>query len=73
MHRCLTDGTLGRGNGTYPFSHCVLGPRQLHEGDEYIISLVLPNEVRDVAAALRVATPERSDRGLDRAAQGLRS
>ena len=58
MHRCLTDGTLAPGNGTYPLNHCVLGPRQLHEGDEYIVSLVLPNEVRDVASALQVVTPE---------------
>jgi hypothetical protein len=58
MHRCLTDGTLGDGSGTYPLSHCVLGPRQLHRGDEYIVSLVLPNEVRDVATALQIATPE---------------
>ena len=58
MHRCLTDGTLGSGNGTYPLNHCVLGPRQLHGGDDYIVSLALPNEVRDVADALQVATPE---------------
>ena len=58
MHRCLTDGALGRGNGTYPLSHCVLGPRQLHEVDDYIVSLVLPDEVRDVAKALRIVTPE---------------
>lgn len=52
MHRCLTDGQLEYGNGSYPLNHCVLGPRQLHAGDDYIVSLVSPEEVRDVAKAL---------------------
>src|SRR5262245_39824318 len=52
MHRCLTDGRLEDGSGAYPFSHVVLGPRQLHSGGDYIVSLVEPAEVRDVAAAL---------------------
>jgi hypothetical protein len=52
MHRCLTGGELEFGNGAYPLSHCVLGPRQLLEGEDYIVSLILPNEVRDVAKAL---------------------
>jgi hypothetical protein len=56
MHRCLTDGTLDYGAGEYPLNHCVLAPRQLHEDDDYIVCLVLPNEVRDVAAALRQIT-----------------
>lgn len=58
MHRCLTDGGLGCGNGPYPLNHCVLGPRQLHKGDDCIVSLVLPNEVRDVAKALQGITEE---------------
>jgi Domain of unknown function (DUF1877) len=58
MHRALTDGRLDNGNGEYPFSHCVLGPRQLHQGDDYIVSLVEPGEVRDVALALEGVTEE---------------
>jgi hypothetical protein len=58
MHRCLSDGQLGSGNGSYPLNHCVLGPRQLHEGDDYIVSLVSPEEVQDVAKALDPITPE---------------
>ena len=58
MHRCLTDGQLVDGGGVYPFNHCVLGPRQLYKGDGYIVSLVLPNEVRDVADALRRVSRE---------------
>src|SRR5262249_33050119 len=53
MHRCLTDGQLGCGNGPYPLNHCVLGPRQLYEGDDYVVSLVSADEVRDVANALQ--------------------
>jgi uncharacterized protein DUF1877 len=56
MHRALTDGDLGCGNGRYPLSHCVLGPRQLHEEDDYIVSLVMPNEVQDVADSLKGIT-----------------
>ena len=38
--------------------HCVLGPRQLHDGDDYIVSLLSPEEVRDVAKALDPVTAE---------------
>ena len=58
MHRCLTDGQLEYGNGSYPLNHCVLGPRQLHDGDDYIVSLLSPEEVRDVAKALDPVTAE---------------
>lgn len=52
MHRALTDGELECGNGPEPLCHCVLGPEQLHEGDEYFVSLVPPEKVKEVAAAL---------------------
>jgi hypothetical protein len=58
MHRTLTNGRLDNGNGDYPLSHCVLGPRQLHKGDDYIVSLVEPSEVRDVSRALERVTEE---------------
>jgi hypothetical protein len=52
MHRLLTDGALEYGNGPEPLRHCVLGPHQLHEGDDYIVSLVSPEKVKEVARAL---------------------
>jgi hypothetical protein len=58
MHRCLTDGRLEYGSGAYPLNHCVLAPRQLHEGDDYIVCLVLPKEVKDVVVALEAVSPE---------------
>jgi hypothetical protein len=58
LHRLLTDGQLAYGNGEYPLSHCVLGPRQLHEGDDYIVSLVDPPDVAAVAARLKSVTQE---------------
>ncbi len=58
MHRALTDGELQYGNGAYPLNHCVLSPRQLYRGDDYIVSLVTPEEVRDVAPALQELTKE---------------
>jgi len=52
MHRLLTDGTLEFGAGSEPLCHCVLGPHQLHDGDDYIVSLVSPDRVKAVAQAL---------------------
>lgn len=54
----LTNGRLEYGGGSYPLSHCVLGPRQLHQGDDYVVSLVLPKEVQDLAKALHSVTEE---------------
>ncbi|MEZ0114776.1 hypothetical protein ABH920_008811 [Catenulispora sp. EB89] len=61
IHRCLTDGELLFENGEYPLSHVVLGGRQLHEGDDYIVALVTAEQVVDVAQAL-----ERVDEGWTR-------
>jgi hypothetical protein len=44
MHRLLTDGRLEHGNGDEPLRHCVLGPDQLYEGEDYIASLVTPEK-----------------------------
>lgn len=52
IHRCLTDGQLGYANGTYPLNATILGGQQLHDGDDYIISLLTPDQVTDVAVAL---------------------
>ncbi|MGC0419866.1 DUF1877 family protein [Embleya sp. AB8] len=52
LHRCLTDGTLTYAAGEYPLSHAILGGYLLHEGDEWEVGYVAPDEVRDVAEAL---------------------
>src|SRR5262249_14391798 len=46
------------GNGPEPLRHCVLGPNQLHDGDEYIVSLVSPDKVKEVSAALMSISKE---------------
>src|SRR5215470_7370445 len=51
IHRCLTDGRLSFESST-PRHMCVLGGRQLYEGDDYIISFVAPDQVKEVAAAI---------------------
>jgi Domain of unknown function (DUF1877) len=56
IHRCLTDGQLEFENGEYPLNRCVLGGDHLHEGEDYIVALVTPKEVRDVAQALEPIT-----------------
>src|SRR5215216_2280040 len=51
IHRCLTDGTLSY--GPTPRHKCILGEESLHEGDDYIVNLVEPAEVKAVAEAIR--------------------
>jgi hypothetical protein len=58
IHRCLTDGSLGYANGTYPLNAAVLGGAQLYEGDDYIVSLLTAGRVGEVAQA--VAEVERA-------------
>ncbi|TQV69702.1 DUF1877 family protein [Exilibacterium tricleocarpae] len=52
MHRCLTDGKLAFANGKPPLNRVILGGRQLHRGDDYIVSLVTPAQVQEIAAAI---------------------
>lgn len=56
MHRCLSNGTLYYDEGEYPLNRTVLGGKHLYDGDDYIVSFVPPNEVKDVAAALAPIT-----------------
>jgi len=51
IHRSLTDGYLGYGNGTFPLNAVILGGAQVYEGDDYIVSLLTPEQVREVASA----------------------
>lgn len=52
IHRCLTDGSLLYESGTYPLNHVICGGRQLHRGEECTVSLVTPEQVKDVGAAI---------------------
>jgi hypothetical protein len=54
IHRCLSDGALILNGASRPRSLAVLGGRQLHAGDDYVIALVNPDEVKEVAAAIAV-------------------
>ncbi|GAA2581330.1 hypothetical protein GCM10010435_68460 [Winogradskya consettensis] len=58
IHRCLTDGELGFDNGEYPLNGAILGGEQFYDGEEYIVSLLTPEQVRDVAAAIGPITRE---------------
>ena len=51
MHRCLTDGTLVC-KGKSIMEKCVLGGKQLHRGNEYIVSFLTPGEVKHVSEAM---------------------
>jgi Domain of unknown function (DUF1877) len=56
IHRCLGDGTLRDGEG--PLSLTILGGEQLHKDSSYIISLLIPEQVKQVAEALRPLTQD---------------
>ncbi|MET8152185.1 DUF1877 family protein [Actinoplanes sp. NPDC049668] len=53
MHRCLSDGTLGSGRRLSPLDLAVLGGGHHYEGDDYVVSHVLVDEVAQVAAGLQ--------------------
>jgi uncharacterized protein DUF1877 len=51
IHRCLGDGTLRTSKD--PLSLCILGGEQLHEHESYIVSLLTPAQVKQVAQAVQ--------------------
>jgi hypothetical protein len=51
IHRCLTDGQLEWGRS--PYHNCILGRDNLYEGDDYIMSFLEPEEVKEVAEAIK--------------------
>lgn len=50
IHRCVGDGSLVADGSM--LGKCVLGGRQLHRGDDYVISYVTPAEVAAIAVEL---------------------
>lgn len=66
IHRSLTDGYLGYDNGTFPLNAVILGGTQVHEGDDYIVSLLTPDQVREVAGAAAEVDQATLRAGYDR-------
>lgn len=56
LHRCLGNGTLEIPRAYAPLSAAVLGGEQRYAGRDYIVSLVRPEHVREVADALAQVT-----------------
>jgi hypothetical protein len=52
LHRLLADGELTWDGGSYPLNHTVLGGDLLYTGDDYIMSLKSPEQVKDISRAL---------------------
>jgi hypothetical protein len=65
MHRALADGELSWDGGTYPLNHTVLGGERLYTGDDYVMILKTPPQVRDIAAALDKLTEQDFRRRYD--------
>ena len=55
IHRCLTDGTLSFAPKSARHK-CILGGRRMYSGDDYIISYLTADEVREVAEAIAPIT-----------------
>ncbi len=53
IHRCLTDGRLEWDNGKLPLKAAVIGGELIHKGEDYIVSVVAPEKVPEVAKALQ--------------------
>jgi hypothetical protein len=66
IHRCLTDGTLAWGNGSFPRNRCILGGESLHHGEEYVVTLTEARDVPAVAAALQQVTEAEMRQAYDR-------
>src|SRR5262245_10709156 len=66
--RCTTlaDGELTWAGGDYPLNHTVLAGKLLYTGDDYIMSLKTPAQVKDVAVVVAGLT-RRSSTGDRRA------
>lgn len=58
IHRCLAGGYLAPGEGPFPASLAILGGKQLHEEQEYIVSLATSSQVEATAAFLAGVTEE---------------
>lgn len=56
LHRLMADGRLTWDGGTYPLNHVVLAGELLYTGDDYIMTLKTPAQVRDIDGALRQMT-----------------
>jgi hypothetical protein len=69
IHRCLTDGKLEWQNGSFPLNAVILGGQQLYKGDDYIVSLVSPEQVHSIADALGFVDKEILRRGYDQISQ----
>jgi hypothetical protein len=65
IHRSLTDGYLGYDNGTYPLNAVILGGRHLYEGDDHIVTLLGPEQVREAATAATGVDREAFKAGYD--------
>lgn len=58
IHRCLTDGTL-RVDSAQPLGVVILGGKSLYSGDDYIMTLKDPGQVRAAAPLLAAVTERR--------------
>jgi|SRR5580765_676615 len=63
IHRSLTDGQFGWNNGTYPLNHVIMGGERMYDGDDYILVLKTPHQIRDVATALAPLTRKQLRQG----------
>lgn len=49
LHRSLTDGKLMYTNGSFPLNHVIMGGEIMYNGDDYILTLKTPEQVKAIA------------------------
>lgn len=58
IHRCLSNGTLEITEGEPPLNRVILGGRLLNEESTDYVVVVMPEEVQEIADALRKVTED---------------
>jgi hypothetical protein len=66
IHRALTDGSLSSGTEDQAASTAILGGRSLYDGEDYIMSLKTPEQVRRIAAHLGSVSEQDLRQGYER-------
>ncbi len=66
LHRSLTDGKLEYTNGAFPLNHTIVGGEKVYNGDDYIMTLKTPEQVRLIAIEILKIDRDTLRKGYER-------
>ena len=69
IHRSLTDGKLEWNNGTFPLNAVIMGGKRIHQGEDYIVTILTPEQVVETAVALKKIDEMAFKQGYENIAQ----